>query len=95
MSPRPVFTGSCRICGCGASEDETRACVTPTGDRCHWFDFERTVCSNTPCVRKWEMERKKFKDERAKANRKRTPAEICAIICEERKARRKKKGTPA
>jgi len=95
MTPRPKFTGICRFCKCSASEDESRACTTPTGDPCHWFDFERTTCSSPACVRAWENERAKFKAERAEESRKKTPAEIHALIREERKARRRKKAGAA
>lgn len=95
MSPRPKFTGVCRFCGCGAAEDESKACTTPTGDPCHWHDYQRTTCSNPPCVRAWETWYKNFKDERKEKNRKRTPAEIHALILQERKDRRKKKSGAA
>ncbi len=86
MKARPPFTGKCRFCGCGSSEDEASACNT-VGGKCHWFDFERTVCSAERCVRAFGQERAKLKAER---NRKRTPAEIHALMMEERKSRRRK-----
>jgi len=94
MSPRPKFTGYCRFCGCTSSEDEANACNT-TGGKCHWFDYERTVCSAEPCIRAFGNERAKFKAERAEKDRKRTPAEIHALIMQERKDRRKKKAGAA
>ncbi|MGC1781242.1 MAG: hypothetical protein WA708_01850 [Acidobacteriaceae bacterium] len=80
MTPRPAFTGVCRFCGCGASEDESHACTTPTGDLCHWHDFERTVCSNPPCIVAFDRERAQFKADRDRRNKKKTPAEIHALI---------------
>jgi hypothetical protein len=50
------------------------------GGKCHWFDFERTVCSAMPCVRAFSVEREKFKAARKEKERKRTPAEIHALI---------------
>ena len=82
MSPRAKYTGVCRFCGCSASEDESKACKTPTGDPCHWYDYERTVCTGVACIRAFGTERAKFKAER---DRKRTPAEIHALICKRKR----------
>lgn len=89
VTPRAKFTGVCRFCGCSSAEDEARACTTPTGDPCHWFDFERTVCSNPPCTRRFEAERAQFKADRAVRDRKRTPAEIHRLKLQEARDRRK------
>ena len=93
MMPRPKFTGVCRFCGCSSAQDESRACNT-VGGKCHWFDFERTVCSSEPCVRKWGAERRAIKAERKARERKKTPAEIHALICG-RGPKRDGKGTRA
>lgn len=94
MTARAKFTGVCRFCGCSSSEDEANACNT-AGGKCHWFDFERTVCSAEPCVREFGRERAKFKAERKERDRKRTPGQVHAMILQERRDRRKKKAGAA
>ena len=84
VSPRAKFTGKCRYCGCSSSEDETRACNRVDG-KCHWFDFERTVCSSEACIRAWSQDRAKFKALRKAQGPKKTPAENHAGIWRQRK----------
>ncbi|MHB8303637.1 MAG: hypothetical protein ACYDC6_12480 [Acidobacteriaceae bacterium] len=71
-----VFTGFCRVCKCS----EATPCTTPTGDACHWWSYDRTVCSNPPCVRSLQRELAQAKASAKVRNKKKTPAEIHALI---------------
>jgi hypothetical protein len=41
--------GVCQICRC----TEEDACTLPTGDKCSWFDRQRTLCNASGCIREW------------------------------------------
>ena len=74
---KPKYTGTCRMCGCS----EKVPCTLPTGDQCSWYSFDRTVCSSPSCITAFGRERAKKKAEAAERDRKKTPAEIHALIC--------------
>lgn len=73
---RPI-PGQCRFCHC----TESNACSTPPcGEPCAWVDRNRTVCSNPSCLRAWGELKRRLEYEARKRNRKKTPAEIHALI---------------
>jgi len=38
--------GTCRYCGCPGD-----SCTLANGDKCAWFDSDRTVCTRSGCMR--------------------------------------------
>lgn len=85
-----VQPGVCRHCGC----TEDNACMTQTGEPCHWMNRERTVCSNSPCIIAEEarLARAKAAAQAAKPRRL-TPAEVHQLI--RNRGRKPKKGRAA
>lgn len=78
MTTTAETTGRCRFCGC---DPLAEPCRVPGGDECGWYDAARTGCSAPPCVRAYERLRGIAKAEQKASQRRRTPAEIHALIC--------------
>lgn len=78
--------GVCRYCKC----TERGRCRLPDGDPCGWFDPARTVCSAPACLTAHFAARDKAGLDAYRARpKKRTPAEIHALMQAEKKARRR------
>lgn len=82
--PKFVYTGRCRQCGC--SEDSL--CTLPNGEPCSWYDAERTVCTAPACILALGREQGRMQAARDRRNKKKTPAEIHALILRKRRGKR-------
>jgi hypothetical protein len=73
--------GVCEFCH--VTDDQVDGC------RLSWFDDTRTCCSKSGCI-KARGEKARRRKVATPAPRRRTPADIHALIVEERKAKRKR-----
>ena len=74
----------CRYCRC----TEDNACVLEDGDTCI-LNEATMVCNRPACVIAQDNARKAYEWQQKQANRKRTPAEVQAVIAAEKKQSRK------
>ena len=72
--------GICHFCGIPDERVD--------GDRIRWVDSRRAVCSQPGCVRRFGSEVEKALHA-ARPKRKRSPAEVHALILEERRRKRR------
>ncbi len=82
--------GRCRYCRC----TEDNPCRTPpSGEPCAWFNAERTVCSNYPCIIQCNVDQEKAIVDAINQDRstRRSNAEQRRQCRERRKASRRKK----
>ena len=86
MTPEP---GRCRYCR--GTEDNPS--TTPDGEPCIWFDAERTVCNNWPCLRQYHIDQERAVVEAIERDRatRRQGSEYRRQVRDRRRAARRKK----
>jgi hypothetical protein len=76
-----VTAGTCRFCRC--TEDDP--CRIPGGDSCSWYVATRDVCTAPGCITAYHAELRR----KMSRNKRRTPAEIHALMKEEKNAKQR------
>ena len=79
-----MSAGQCRFCHC----TEADPCRIPGGDTCAWYIASRDVCTAPGCITAYHAQQNRLAAQTSRT-RKRTPAQIHALIMEEKRTKQR------